>query len=218
MVEWIKMFGGLSSLPQEIQEQLVQESLLLRVPSGHLVFGPGKTPENMLLLLSGTVRVHQTTESGREIVLYRVEAGQSCIMTTSCLLSGETYSAEGITETEIEAIAIPGQVFDNLIAQSQEFRSFVFASYSNRIFELLRVIDEVAFGRIDTRLAQRLLALAGNDDKLDVTHQQLAIELGSAREVISRQLHEFQRRGWISLGRREIVLKNRHGLSSQKMA
>ena len=152
------------------------------------------------------MRVQQVAENGREIVLYRVQAGESCVLTTACLLAYEDYLAEGLAETAIQAVAIPRSVFEDLIARSSLFRRFVFAAYSKRITDLFVVIEEVAFKRIDIRLAQKLLELGRMSGHVHLTHQQLATELGSAREVISRQLHEFQRRGWVSTARGDIEL------------
>jgi len=213
-VTWLDRFEDLSSLPGDIRETLLDKSAVIRAPEHHVIFGPGKSPENFLLLLAGTVRVQQTSEAGREIVLYRVEAGQSCVLTTACLLAHEEYSAEGIAETEVEAVAIPAATFDRLIADSEAFRNFVFAVYAKRITNLFRVIDDVAFGRIDVRLSDRLITLARHGRNVRATHQQLATELGTAREVISRQLTEFQRRGWISQTRGQITLQNAPALQS----
>ena len=128
-------------------------------PKGTVIFGPGKSPENLLFLLDGTVRVQQLAENGREIVLYRVQAGESCVLTTACLLAYEDYSAEGVAETPIRAAMVPRVVFDDLIAQSKEFRNFVFSAYSRRITDLFHVIEEIAFQRMDIRLAQKMLEL-----------------------------------------------------------
>jgi CRP/FNR family transcriptional regulator len=159
-----------------------------------------------LLLLDGTVRVQQVAENGREIVLYRVRAGESCVLTTACLLAYEDYLAEGITESMVRAAAIPRDVFEDLIASSTVFRRFVFTAYSRRITDLFVIIEEVAFGRIDIRLAQKLLQIGGDSGHVRLTHSQLATELGTAREVVSRQLQEFHRRGWVTAGRGEITL------------
>lgn len=206
MSTWIDQFAGLSNLDATVRETLVSHSKQVHVPEGKRIFGPGNPADNLLLLLSGTVRVQHTSEGGREIVLYRVQAGQSCVLTTACLLAHEDYSAEGISETEVDAVIIPRAVFDDLVARSATFRTFVFSAYSKRITDLFRVIDDVAFGRIDTRLAQRLHDLSREGDVVQATHQQLANELGTAREVVSRQLTEFQRRGWISQSRGRIEL------------
>ncbi len=211
--EWIARFEGLSSLSADIRQTLVARSMVVSVAAGQVIFGPGRSPDNLLLLLSGTVRVHQTSESGREIVLYRVEAGQSCVLTTTCLLAHEDYTAEGVAESDVEAVAIPRLVFDELMAGSGAFRTFVFTAYSRRITDLFRVIDEVAFGRIDVRLAHRLIALARGAEEVHATHQQIATELGTAREVVSRQLQEFQRRGWVTQARGVIRLIDRRSLN-----
>ncbi len=139
-------------------------------------------------------------------MLYRVEAGQSCVLTTACILAEEAYNAEGVAETALTVVNLPKASFDRLAAEEPAFRKFVFSAYSRRLIDLLRVVDEVAFGRIDLRLAERLLKLAEEGTELVITHQELASELGTAREVISRQLTEFQRRGWISLRRGRISL------------
>lgn len=154
------------------------------------------------------MRVQQTSESGREIVLYRIHSGESCVLTTACLLAYDDYAAEGIAETDIKAAAIPRSVFDDLVASSAPFRNFVFEAFSKRITGLFLMIDEVAFQRIDVRLAQKLQELAEGSAAVRATHQQLSVELGTAREVISRQLQEFQRREWITQTRGLITITN----------
>ena len=201
---WIAAFPGLQSLEPEIAKPLIETTRIVRLPAGTLIFGTGQAPNAYLLLIDGNVRVQQVSETGREIVLYRVSAGESCALTTACLMGYEDYQAEGIAETDVEAAAIPRATFDDLIAKSAAFRRFVFTAFSVRITNLMRVIDEVAFSRIDVRLAHHLLQLGGPQNRVDLTHQQLASELGTAREVVSRQLNEFQRRGWIATSRGAI--------------
>jgi CRP/FNR family transcriptional regulator len=209
---WIDHFAGLDRLDADVQQTLVSRSRYVEVPAGTVIFGPGKSPENLLLLIEGTVRVQQTSESGREIVLFRVHAGESCVLTTACLLAYETYAAEGVAETDVKAVMIPRKVFDDLVARSESFRTFVFSAYAKRITDLFHVIDEIAFQRMDVRLAQKLLELSRGADTVKATHAQLAIELGTAREVISRQLQEFQRRGWVAQSRGTIRLEDRAAL------
>lgn len=210
--DWIERFPGLSRLEAPIKALLMSRSVLIDVPKGTTIFGPGNSPQNMLFLLEGTVKVQQVSESGHEIVLYRIHAGQSCVLTTACLLAYEDYSADGIAETGVQAAAVPRDVFDELVAQSKSFRNFVFAAFSKRITDLFLMIDEVAFQRLDVRLADKLIHLAGTDDVVATTHQQLSVELGTAREVVSRQLQEFQRRGWIEQSRGKVRLVDRDQL------
>ena len=121
-----------------------------------------------------------------------------------------------LIETTLQAAAIPRDVFDDLVASSKSFRDFVFTAFSKRITDLFRMVDDVAFQRIDVRLAQRLMALAAGTDRVQTTHQKLSVELGTAREVISRHLQEFQRRGWITQSRGTVTLTDAAML--QKMA
>jgi CRP/FNR family transcriptional regulator len=135
--------------------------------------------DNYLMVASGRIRVQQVSESGREIVLYRIGDGESCVLTTACLLAHERYSAEAITETEVSALVVPRISFERLVAESQ-----------------------------------RLLELTDRVDSLSLTHHELSVELGTAREVISRQLKEFERRGWIRLERGRIVIRDRGAVSN----
>jgi len=213
--DWIDRFSGLSRLSADVRATLMHKSTVVALPQGTVIFGPGKTPDNLLLLLDGRVRVQQVSETGRDIVLYRVEAGESCVLTTACVMAYEDYSAEGIAETDIRAAAIPRAVFDQLVSESVEFRTFIFTAYSKRITDLFLVIEEIAFQRLDIRLAQKLLDLARGTGQVRATHQQMAAELGTAREVVSRQLGEFQRRGWIGQSRGVIDLLDIPGLETR---
>lgn len=203
---WVDNFSALARLDAAARATLEARAPVQAVPAGTTVFGPGRVPDAMLLLLEGVVRVQQTATTGREIVLYRVRAGESCILTTACLLAGDAYAAEGVAETSLRAVSIPRSVFDGLLARSAAFRTFVFEAYGQRIGDLILTIEDIAFRRIDLRLAEALCRLAGPDGCVRGTHQDLAKELGTAREVISRQLAEFQRRGWTDQGRGIIRL------------
>ncbi len=212
--DWTDRFDGTRQLPRSVRDRLLKLARIVRVKKGDQVFGPLNVPDNLLFLVDGVIRVAQTSESGREIVLYRVEAGQSCVLTTACMLAEEAYNAEGVAETDVVAVALPQSAFDTLAAEETAFRKFIFAAYSRRLIDLLRVVDDVAFGRIDVRLAARLLALAGGSREVAATHQQLAAELGTAREVVSRTLQEFQKRGFITQTRGRISLIERDRLKA----
>ncbi|MDP3196007.1 Crp/Fnr family transcriptional regulator [Tabrizicola sp.] len=210
-MSWLQRFADLGQLPTPVGNDLVARSRVVHLPAGTRVFEAGQRAQNMLLLLQGSVRVQHGSDTGREVFLYRVHAGESCILTTACMLADEEYAAEGIAETEVEAVAIPRSVFDDLTARSVAFRTFVFRTYSRRIADLFALIDDIVFQRIDVRLAERLLDLEQNGI-IQATHQALAVELGTAREVISRTLGEFQRRGWVETARGEISITQRAGL------
>ena len=206
--DWTENFLGTRTLPRSVRDKLLREARVVKFAMGTEVFGPENIPDSLMFLYSGCIRVSQSSESGREIVLYRVEAGESCVLTTACMLSEEAYNAEGVAETEVVAITLPKVSFDRLASDEESFRSFVFQAYSRRLIDLLRVVDDVAFGRMDVRLAQRLLALANDHDRLRVTHHALASELGTAREVVSRILNDFQKRKLIAQTRGQIAILN----------
>ena len=209
---WIDAFPALKDLPEKERQLLVARGSVIGIPAGTTVFAPGIAAENFLLVIDGTVRVQQVSAGGREIVLYRVSGGETCIMTTSCLMAEEAYTAEGITETDVRAVAIPKTVFEELLVLSPGFRRIVFSAYANRISDVMHVVEDVAFERLDKRLAQRLLNRAGRDDTVHATQQELAAELGTAREVASRLLKEFERRGWVALTRGQVALRDRDAL------
>lgn len=211
--DWIASFPDLAPLAPSSVALLRGTAQALSVSRDRRIFRPGDTPAYYLLALSGSVRVQKTSESGREIVLYRVHAGQSCVLTTACLIGQDAYEAEAIAETDVEAIGIPRATFEALVAADETFRRFVFAGFSTRVTDLLRLIDEVVFERVDTRLAHKLIDLSDDQGLVSKTQAQLASELGSAREVVSRQLQEFQRRGWILLARGTINICDRDALA-----
>ncbi|WP_299889531.1 Crp/Fnr family transcriptional regulator [uncultured Ruegeria sp.] len=212
ITDWTERFQGTSRLPRSVRDRLVSAARIVRFSKGSQVFGPDNVPDSLFFLYEGRIRVSQSSESGREIVLYRVEAGESCVLTTACMLAEEAYNAEGVAETDVTAIVLPKPAFDRLAAEEDAFRNFVFAAYSRRLIDLLRVVDDVAFGRIDVRLAERLLSLAGDKAEILATHQQLASELGTAREVVSRVLHDFQKRDLVAQSRGQISLIDKPAL------
>ncbi|MEO9781931.1 MAG: Crp/Fnr family transcriptional regulator [Sedimentitalea sp.] len=212
--DWTDRFQGTRNLPRRVRDRLIQVARVIQLKKGQQVFGPSNIPDSLFFLYEGRIRVSQTSDNGREIVLYRVDAGDSCVLTTACMLAEEAYNAEGIAETDITAVVLPKPAFDQLAAEEDAFRNFVFAAYSRRLIDLLRVVDDVAFGRLDMRLAARLLELAGDRKEIPATHQQLASELGTAREVISRVLQDFQKREMIAQSRGRIALLDKAALAT----
>jgi len=148
-------------------------------------------------------------------VLYRVEDGQTCMLTTSCLIGSEPYPAEGIAETTVKLAMLPAPAFERAISNSPEFRRFVLASIGRRIGDLMMLVEDVAFGRMDVRLAKLILRRsAETKGVLNLTHQDLATELGTAREVVSRLLKDFERKDWVSLSRGQIKVCDDWALKS----
>jgi CRP/FNR family transcriptional regulator, anaerobic regulatory protein len=202
--DWLETFPALAALDEPAARVLRKSATVVTLPVGATPFHQGGACEAYLFVVSGSVRVHMVSESGREIVLYRVEDGQTCILTTCCLMSREDYPAHAVTETEVTAAVLPAGAFRELVARSAGFREFVFSAYGHRVADLMLLVDQVAFHSIDLRLARFLLENKGSDGRIDATHQRVAVELGTAREVVSRQLKEFERRGWVALHRGRI--------------
>lgn len=207
-VDWTSSIPAMAVLEPATRDRLRALTHPVSALEGTRIFSEGSACEAYLILLSGQLRVRKLGENGREIVLYRVEPGETCVVTTACLMAGTAYDAEGIAETDIQAQALPMVDFRALLAESATFRDFVFRAYGTRISDLLMLIEEVAFGRIDQRLATHLLERGRGRNEIKITHQDLAMELGTAREVVSRQLKEFERQGWVSLARGQIHFEN----------
>jgi len=214
----IQAFPDLEQLPVAIRDEL-DAIPLLQVPAGTVLFRDGDFCQGYVFVLNGSVRVQKMDPEGREIVLYRVEDGQTCMLTTSCLLGGRPYPAEGVAEEDTELALLAPSKFDTLLVDAS-FRRIVLLMISERIADLMALIEDVAFGRMDVRLARRLLELDNGSGELHLTHQQLATELGTAREVVSRLLKDFERRGLARLRRGVVLLVNPdalHDLASQKV-
>ena len=176
---------------------------VVKVAAGNYVFQKNDLCENYLIVLDGVVRVQLSTDAGREATLYRVQSGGSCSLTTSCLIGGERYPAEAITESDVVAIAISNSEFQIALERSERFRHFVFDGFATRLTAVIGLLNRMAFVSIDKSLASILLD--HNDGGVSVvTHQYLATELGTAREVISRKLKQFESQGLVQLGRGRI--------------
>ena len=185
---------------------IIAKAQKITLPIGITIFRQGSSCENFLLVTQGKVKVFTRASNGREIVLYRVEPGQSCTLTTSCLLANNDYPAEGITETAVNALVLSLADFTLGLDQSSSFRQFVFNTYGSRLCEVISLVNEVNFNRIDIRLAKQLINQVDHQQQINKTHQEIATELGSAREVISRQLKLFADKNWVTLSRGQITL------------
>jgi len=211
--EWRSLFPYLNQSGSDSDVRITRAVREINLPTDTVAFHQGDSCANYLLVIEGSIKVLARGESGREIVLYRVQRGESCVLTTSCLLSHSRYPAEGITDTPVRALAIPAEIFHQGLAESTEFRQFVFDAYGQRLAEIIALVEEISFSQINRRLARYLLQNA-SDNELVITHQGLATELGSAREVISRQLKDFEQRGWVAQQRGVIKLRDTGGLKS----
>ena len=191
--------------------RLLADAQLLRAPRGGVLFDARQPCRGFPLLLEGSVRVSKAAPNGREIQLYRVEPGQGCILSGGCLLGQSDYTATGVAEDDVLLLSIPPELFHELMLQFEPFRRFVFGMYGERLSEVMELVEEVAFRRLDARLAQMLIH---RGPVLESTHQKLADDLGSVREIVSRLLRGFEQRGWVKLERERITVLDPKGLSA----
>ena len=199
-------------LEEHTWNELTQAAQRLTLPAGTPVFRPGEQCQGLPLVLSGEIRVQMAGASGNEIVLYRVSGGELCPLSLACLLAHGSHQSEAVVEEDSEVLLIPAALTERLMNEAAGFRQVVLESYGQRLQALMLVIEEVAFRRLDQRLAERLLERQ-RDGRLSITHQDLAVELGTAREVVSRLLKEFERRGLVTLERGLITIVNPVALS-----
>jgi CRP/FNR family transcriptional regulator len=212
--DWLERFAPLHDLEGALRDEFA--ALPARaVPAGAELFAPGAPCRGFALVLEGEVRVDVVGASGRTMMLYRVGAGQTCVQTTLCLLGGSTYSAHGVAERDLALVMVPPALFDRAMAQASSFRRFVFASFAARLDEMTRLLETVAFVKIEARLAAALLGRARRQGpSFELTHVELAEEIGTAREVVSRQIEAFRRQGLVAGARGRIEILDQNGLEA----
>ena len=193
----------LSGLPEPERARVARQAMAMTAPPGTLLFDTGHACQALPLVLSGAIRVFKRADNGREISLYRVHQGELCIVTISCLLGSDAYPATGVAETEVSAIALPRPLFMHLTETHPPFRQAVFHLFAERLTGLMQLVEEVSFRKLDQRLAALLAARA---PLILGSHQQLADELGSVREIVSRLLKQFEEQGWLALGRERVEI------------
>jgi CRP/FNR family transcriptional regulator len=208
LLERFPVFAGLK--PDEL-DSILAEAPLLRAPAGTVLFSAKQPCRGFPLLLEGTVRVAKAAPNGREILLYRVDPGQGCVLSGGCLLGHSDYTASGVAETDVTLIAIAPGPFHQLMLAYEPFRQFVFAMYGERLAEVIELVEEVAFRKLDERLAQLLVH---RGPLVEGTHQLLADELGSVREIVSRLLRSFEVRGWVRIERERVTVLDPKSLAA----
>jgi len=187
----------------ELVREFQKSAFHARIPAGADVFLEGDPVEAIALLISGVVRVYKIGETGRQITLYRFGDGQSCILTANAILSRKTFPAVATVERDAEAVMVPADSFRDWVNRHRPWREFVFDLLSARLSSVMELVDEIAFRRMDVRLAEFVISRA-RAGTLRITHQEIASELGSSREVISRLLEDLAGDGVVRTGRGEI--------------
>src|SRR5919108_3224727 len=205
------IYPVLRELPVALIRNIKETSHELVTQAGQVLFDVGEDCDYVPLLKSGSIRVVKPFPTGWEMLLYRVLPGQVCVLTVNCLLSSWKHIARVAVEKDLKAVSIPRESFSRLVEASSEFRGFVFSNYSISLFSMLNCVEVVLTQPIEHRLAKVLLEKGSN--VITVTHQGLADELGTAREVISRILKDFEKKGVIKLKRGVIFIQDREALA-----
>ncbi len=187
--------------------QLQSSAIFKELPAGATIMREGDQCEWLPLVVSGSLRVFKTAETGREITLYYVERGTTCILTTTSMLNSGRFPAQAVATEPTAALLIPARLFSTLVAQSNSWRSFVFSSYAERLDVVIALVEEICFRRIDSRTAAYILEKKSDIHTIfTVTHQEIASALGSSREVISRILKDFEKQGILTLQRGNLIV------------
>ena len=205
------LFPALADAAPASLTRIVLHGIHRKVRAGTVLFDAHTPCGGFPLVLSGTVKVLQRYPNGRELPLYRVRPGESCLLSGSCLLGDSDYTASGIAETDVELLILPAEDFHALIASDAAFRHHVFHLFGERLATLLSLVEAIAYQKLDQRLAVLLLA---KGDPVHATHQALADELGSVREIVSRLLRSFEDRGWVDVARERIKIVDRPALAA----
>ena len=209
-----KIYPFLNNLSDPETGNILSYSLYKKIPAGEHIFLKGDSCSFFALMLSGKVRVYKSGETGREITLYRFGKGESCILTASCILSQNFFPAAAVAEEDTEAVLIPRELFREYIKQYDTWRNYFFDVLSERLSEVMEIVDEIAFRKKDARIAEYVLS-AASDAEVNSTHQQIAAELGTSREVVSRILSDFERNKLVKLDRGKIMITNALGLTAK---
>ena len=205
-----ELYPALASLSESTLAAALAKAEVVSLAAGTPLFGEGSVCRQFPLVLAGSIRVAKVGE-GRELHLYRVTPGESCVLTSSCLVGRRDYPATGVVESDVRLVVLPKTVFDELVASHPPFRQYVFGLFAERLTDLMALVEAVAFHKLDRRVAAALL---GHGRVVDMTHQQLADSVGSVREIVTRVLRSFVDQGFVKLGRGSIEVLDAAGLRS----
>ncbi|MFQ5471102.1 MAG: Crp/Fnr family transcriptional regulator [Gammaproteobacteria bacterium] len=210
--EVLTRFPAIAGSGPDFQSEFFETVSIASIPANQVVCMEGDQCSHLALLLTGSVRVYKVAESGREITLYRIQPGESCILTASCIISDIQFPALAVTETEASAVLVPAKKVSEWMSQSTQWRDFVFSLVAKRMADVITLIDQVVFQRMDMRIAAYLLKRPLDSGDIRITHHEIAAELGTAREVISRTLKNLEEAGLINVEKARIHIADRQGL------
>jgi CRP/FNR family transcriptional regulator, anaerobic regulatory protein len=209
----LSAFPALQALDADLHQRLTRSLQWLRAPRGSALFAAGDRCHGFPLLIAGEIQVMRSTPDGHEIELYRVYPGESCIVSTSCLLGDAHYPAHGQALSDVVLAALPHELFDTLITAHPPFRRYVFGLFAERLASMMQRVEEVAFRSLTRRIAA--LLLASPEGFLETTHERLAAQIGASREAVSRALKKLEDAGCVGLARGRIAVADRAKLLAE---
>lgn len=212
--DWIRHFPALDNMDAQARETLLDNSFEVKLSAGDIGFREGDACNHFILRIDGWSRIQRLSATGREVLLYRVGPGDSCVLTTSCLLGGSRYPATSTSETGLREVAIAGAAFRKLLDTSDTFRQFVFEHHGRLLTDMISLLDDLKFRRLDARLADLVLERTADGAVLEDTQSRIATDLGSTREPVGRILKQWERQGWIVQARGRIEVANRNALTA----
>jgi CRP/FNR family transcriptional regulator len=208
-------FPELNAAPAATLERIAAAGVYRKVAAGTVMFSQHSPCGGFPLVLAGSVRVVQRYANGRELQLYRIKAGESCLLSGTCLLGHTDYAASGIADDKLELLVIPAPQFHTLLAEDPAFRTYVFGLYGERLATLLNLVESIAYRKLDQRLAALIVEhTSDGSTTIHATHQALADEIGSVREAVTRLLRSFEDRGWVELGREKIIVRDADAIAA----
>jgi len=207
--EIIENLTFLNVFNEEERKYFLKYSYLIDYPKGKALIESSAVCQNVYFVISGVIRVYKMTEEGKEVTLYRVGPGSTCLFTLGCILGKTSIENEALAEVEqgVKLIAIPGDIFKELLTKSVKFLEFILGKFLTTITDLMVLTEEITFHHINQRLANHLLTNM-EVNIIETTHEKIANDLGTAREVVSRMLEEFQKSGIVKLSRGKIEIIN----------
>ena len=206
MIELKEKFGYL--FEDDLLNEISSTSIVRNIAKGETIMDYGTKIRSIPLLLSGVIKIYREDENGDEILLYFIETGETCAMSMTCCLNNTLSTIRAVAESDSKIIMLPVVNMETWMAKYPSWRKFVMDSYHNRFNELLESVDSLAFMQMDDRLLNYLKnkSEVNQNKRLDITHQDIALELNTSRVVVSRLLKKLENNGQIVLGRNQIEI------------
>ncbi len=215
LTDRLRGFPDFAKLPDETGAELQEKVSITCVSAHETLAAQGEPCLYFPVVLSGQARIFAMDEDGREITLYRLDPGEGCVLAAACSLSEEPMPGSVTVEAAGEGLFIPAALFRAWVERHTFWREYVFRLIAHQLGRVVAITNELAFRRLDTRIAALLVRQGTLNQRLELTHQAVALELGTRREVVSRILKGFEQDGLVKLERGVIQLRDHPGLTKR---